>query len=82
MDTETRLTQEVAATYVNRFIIAVNAATTRITFGEALVGTDATMRSAIVMTTENAEMLAKLLRDLLDQNRTLIEKQRQGQPRG
>jgi hypothetical protein len=51
--------------FVNRFWISVNQATTRIVLGDAVWGTDAAPRSAVVMHTSDAATLAQLILDTI-----------------
>jgi hypothetical protein len=61
-DPEIAKAQMVVALFANRFQITVSPDITRITFGEAVVGVDATYRTAIVMRTADAVNLAETLK--------------------
>lgn len=56
--------QDIAALFVNRFEVAMSEDITRIAFGEAIVGTDATWRAAVVMRMADVIALADLLKTL------------------
>ena len=60
---------DTTAVFVNRFWISVNPETTRIIFGDAHWGTDASPRAAVAMNTSDAVSLAKLLHDLIEKNK-------------
>lgn len=60
--------RELPATYVNRFHVIVGPITTRITFGEALIGLEADSRVAVAMKTTDALELGNLLIELIRKN--------------
>ncbi len=64
--------RELPATFVNRFIIRVGPQVTRISFGEAVAGVDATYHSSFVMLTSDAIELGKLLGALIAKNQELV----------
>jgi hypothetical protein len=60
-DQETVASQQVSATYANRFQITAAPDLVRIAFGEALLGIDATYRVAIILRMSDALELAATL---------------------
>ena len=63
--------QEIMPQHVNRFHVVANPNHVRIIFGDAAIGTDATMHTAVVMTTADAQELANLLSKLIEESRLL-----------
>jgi hypothetical protein len=60
--------QTIPAVFINRFSIRVGTQHTRLTFGEALVGTNASLRTAIVLSTTDARLFGELLLDTIDKH--------------
>ncbi len=57
---------EITPQYVNRFHVVVDALHTRIIFGDAAVGLDATFHSVVVMSTSDALELARVLHETIE----------------
>jgi len=62
---EIQKTRQAVTMFTNRFFVTVSADLTRIAFGEAVVGTEANYRSAIIMRTSDAITLADTLKDAI-----------------
>jgi hypothetical protein len=66
-DKESARAELAVALYVNRFHVVAATDVVRIAFGEAVIGTDATYRTAIVMRTSDAIQLLGSLKSMLQQ---------------
>ena len=60
-DPEVAKAQQVPGFFINRFHVTVAPDVVRIAFGEAIVGTDATYRTAVVMRAVDALALSEML---------------------
>lgn len=73
-DAEVAKAQAVPAVYANRFYFSMGDDLTRIAFGEAIVGIDATYRTAVIMRTTDIAELIGTLQSALDQRRDAARK--------
>ncbi len=63
--------QEIIAVFANRFVIIAGDTTTRITFGEAVSGTGASFRTAVVLSTSDAQWLGAALTQTIERHLAL-----------